>query len=189
LTNSGVSRQHLLVSVPATMDGDWIVRDLDSVNGTFVREDDGSFRQIHGEVHLRWDSVVRMGPANVLGYTFWLCQLLQTDPKDFSLQFRRLNMLLDEFHAEKQQMDEDAKKQQKKSIYRRAGLSIAMLPLRIGGMAVAGAVSQLMDMNKEKPKMSRDYKLFMRCPNGACGKPLAEHDIRNGQCPYCKAHI
>ncbi|MBR2167393.1 MAG: FHA domain-containing protein [Paludibacteraceae bacterium] len=199
ITNAGVGRQHLQVTIPASMDGDWIVKDLNSTNGTFVQEEDGSFRQLLGEERLRWDSVVRMGPANVMGYTFWLCQLLQTDPKDFSYQFRKLHKMLDDCADEKVRIEEETKNQRQRMIYLRVGLTLAVviiaavvfedMIIKMIGMTVAGALVQLIDLKKEKPKMSRDYKLFMRCPNGACGKPLSEHDIRNGLCPYCKAHI
>lgn len=199
ITNGGVGRQHLLVTVPNSVDGDWVVKDLDSANGTFVQQEDGSFRQITGEEHLHWDSVVRMGPANMMGHTFWLCQLLQNDPKEFPYQFRKLSHMLDECAEDKKRVEEEVKNQQKKSIYLRVGLTIGVVAIvaivipdpvvKMVGMAVAGALAQLIGLKKEKPKMAKDYKAFMRCPNGACSKPLSEYDIRNGMCPYCKAHI
>lgn len=199
ITNAGVGRQHLLITVPSSMDSDWLVKDNNSTNGTFVQQEDGSFRPLRGEERLRWDSVVRMGPANMMGYTFWLCQLWQTDPNDYSLQFRRLNQILKEWEEEKQRVEDEIKAQRKKSVYLRIGLTLTVVLIaafaipdpttKMIGMVLAGALAQLIDLKKEKPKLTKDYKALLRCPNGKCGKPLAEHDIRNGMCPYCKAHI
>ena len=201
ITEEGVSRQHLVVTVPDRMDGTWVVQDLGSSNGTFVQLEDGSFTHMTGTQNLTWDTVVRMGPDNLYGRTFWLCQLVQTDPNDFSLQFAELNRMLDQMTTEKQQLTEDQEKEKNRSAIIKAVITgVASLGLcfllpegwgmaRFALMPVVGVFIPLFFINKKKPQPSKDYKALLRCPNGKCGRPLSEHDIRRGQCPACKAHI
>jgi len=201
ITEEGVSRQHLQVTVPDRMDGAWMVQDLGSSNGTFVQLEDGTFTQMTGTQQLSWDTVVRMGPDNMYGRTFWLCQLVQTDPNDYSMQFAELNRMLDEFSSEKQRLTEEQEKQKNKSAIWKAvitgcvSLGICfLLPSELGMMRFAlmpivGVIIPFFFMGKKNNQPSKDYKALLRCPNGKCGRPLTEHDIRRGQCPVCKAHM
>ena len=43
ITEEGVSRQHLQITVPDQVNGTWIVQDLGSSNGTFIQNEDVSF--------------------------------------------------------------------------------------------------------------------------------------------------
>ena len=200
ITEEGVSRQHLQITVPDQMGGTWTVQDLGSANGTFIQKEDGSFEQMTGVRQCSWDTVIRMGPDNLYGRSFWLCQLTQTDPNDFSLQFSKLNRMLDEFAADKQRLTEEKEKQQKKAAITKAailvGISLVVcaIPqlgmLRFVVLPIAGVIAPFLFKKKEGANlMTKDYKAFLRCPNGKCGRPLSEHDIRRGQCPICKAHI
>lgn len=201
ITEEGVGRQHLQVLVPDRMDGDWVVRDLNSANGTFVQRADGSFEQMYGVQHFSWDTVVRMGPANMYGRTFWLCQLTQTDPNDYSLQFRKINRQLNTFIEEKKQQAEEQERQRTRKNFIRAlilavisaGLIYIIPPeyqtARFAVLPIAGAIVPLLLQKKKVDCQSKDYKAIFRCPNGKCGRPLTEFDIRRGFCPACKAHM
>lgn len=208
ITEEGVSRQHLQVMVPDKMEGTWIVKDLGSANGTFVQQQDGTFVRMYGTQQLSWNTVLRMGPDNMYGRTFWLCQLTQTDPNDFSLQFAELNRQLNAFSAEKRQRIEKQDREKKQALITRAIVSITILALalilpeiipgmsdksamtfRIVGMGISGSILPLFFLTKKKDETSKDYKAVFRCPNGKCGRPLTEFDIRRGQCPACKAHM
>lgn len=208
ITEEGVSRQHLQVTVPDRIDGTWVVKDLDSSNGTFIQKEDGFFEQLHGTKQLSWDTVLRMGPANMYGRTFWLCQLTQTDPNDYALQFTELNRRLDAFVAEKKQQTEELEKQKKQAAITRAIISISVvlvitlilpivlgmesqeaMTLRIVAMSITGAIIPIFFLSRRSDNSSKDYKAVFRCPNGKCGRPLTEYDIRRGQCPACKAHM
>ena len=208
ILEEGVSRQHLQVTVPDRMDGVWSVKDLGSSNGTFVQQKDGTFVRMTGIRQLSWNTVIRMGPDNMYGRTFWLCQLTQTDPNDFSLQFTELNRQLNAFSAEKQRRIEKQEDERKKAVYTRVIISLSILALafilpeiipgmndkaamtfRIVGMGISGPILLLLGIRKKKDDMSKDYKTVFRCPNGKCGRPLSEYDIRRGQCPACKAHM
>ena len=201
ILEEGVSRQHLQVVVPNKMDDEWIVQDLNSANGTFVQQKDGTFERVSGTLRLTWDTVIRMGPANMYGRTFWLCQLTQTDANDFSLQFGKLNRQLDSFIAGKKQQVEDSEKQKKRAMIIRgffiAFVSITafvLLPesmgyMRLGALPIAGVIAALLFNESKNVNPSQDYKAIFRCPNGKCGRPLTEYDIRRAQCPACKAHM
>lgn len=209
ITEEGVSRQHLQVTVPDRMEEPWFVKDLGSSNGTYVQQADGTFERVHGTLQLSWDTVVRMGPANMYGRTFWLCQLTQTDVNDYELQFRELNRRLDAFMVEKQQKSEKLEKQKKQSAIIKAFISIAvvlifvlLLPvlmpdsaqqtittLRVVVTTITTALVPVFFLNKKNDNPPTDFKSVFRCPNGKCGRPLTEYDIRRGQCPACKAHM
>lgn len=202
ITEEGVSRQHLQITIPDRMDGTWIVQDLGSSNGTFVQQEDGSFEQMTGMMQCTWDTVIRMGPDNLYGRTFWLCQLMQTDPNDFSMQFAKLNRLLDEFAQEKEELTRAKENEKNRSAIIKAlilaGISVGLyfiLPASLGAarlavLPLAGVIVPFLFRKSESSaQLSKDYKAIFHCPNGKCGRPLTEHDIRRGQCPACKAHI
>lgn len=208
ITEEGVSRQHLQVAVPDRMDGEWVVQDLNSANGTFIQQKDGTFERVSGSLRLTWDTVIRMGPANMYGRTFWLCQLTQTDPNDYARQFTELNRRLDAFVAEKKQQTEELERQKKQAAITRAIITISVvliislilpvvfemeqqtaMTLRIVAMSITGAIIPIFFLSKKSDSSSKDYKAVFRCPNGKCGRPLSEYDIRRGQCPACKAHM
>ena len=201
ITEEGVSRQHLQITVPDQVNGTWIVQDLGSSNGTFIQNEDGSFEQMTGMRQCTWDTVIRMGPDNLYGRTFWLCQLVQNDPNDFSMQFAKLNKMLDQFMQEKQELTEAQEKDKNRSAIIKAVVTgVASLGLcfllpegwgmaRFALMPVVAVIIPIFFIGKKKPTQKKDYKAFLRCPNGKCGRPLSEHDIRRGQCPACKAHI
>ncbi len=207
ILEEGVSRQHLQVVVPDRMEDIWTVMDLGSSNGTFVQQKDGTFERMQGTQKLSWNAVIRMGPDNMYGRTFWLCQLTQTDPNDFSLQFTELNRQLNALSTEKQRRIEKQEEERKKAIYTRAIISVSILvfslvlpgllgieqqtamTIRILGMGIAGSILPIFFLGKKSNNALKDYKAVFRCPNGKCGRPLTEFDIRRGQCPVCKAHI
>ena len=208
IQEEGVSRQHLQVTLPDRTDGIYTVKDLDSSNGTFVQQEDGTFERMTGIRQLSWNTVIRMGPDNMYGRTFWLCQLMQTDPNDFSLQFTELQRQLDAFCTEKKKRKEKQEKEKKQSLITRAVITISILLLafilpgiipgmssqaamnfRIVGMGICAPLFLLLSVIKKKDDVSKDYKAVFRCPNGKCSRPLTEYDIRRGQCPACKAHI
>lgn len=201
ITEECVSRQHLQVTVPDQMNGIWIVQDLGSSNGTFIQKEDGSFEQMTGMCQCTWDTVVRMGPDNMHGRTFWLCQLVQTDPNDFSMQFAKLNRMLDQSAQEKQDwIDEQERIKRRSAIIKAVVTGVVSLGLcfllpegwgmaRFALMPVVAVIIPTFFMGKIKPAPMKDYKAFLRCPNGKCDRPLSEHDIRRGQCPACRAHI
>lgn len=201
ILEEGVGRQHLQVVVPDQLNDVWEVTDLESTNGTFVQQQDGSYERMYGSQKLAWNTVLRMGPDNMYGRTFWLCQLTQTDPNDYSLQFSELNRRLNILSAEKKKQVEEQERQKKKSAILKAiiiasvsTLAFIVLPpewgyMRLAVLPLAGAIVPFMFQNGNSSQLIKDYKAVFRCPNGKCGRPLSEYDIRRGQCPVCKAHI
>lgn len=66
IKNAGVSRQHASITIEG---GHWILEDLDSTNGTFVRDDNGLYQRV-SRVEIKEDTMVRLGDESSNGYAF-----------------------------------------------------------------------------------------------------------------------
>jgi hypothetical protein len=196
IDSAGVSRRHLQVEIPEDwQDGNWNITDLNSSNGTFILQNDGTLRQLIGSSQVTWDTIVQLGPSNMKGYRFWLCQLLQTDPDDFSLQFSRLRQLSDERQSLLVKCREE--KAKSASIKNLGGIGAALLGVASGitaGLFIfRSAYSMGVDALSKKGNPEEDIKMhysnFLKCPRGSCSRPLSPSDIEFGRCPYCKAHM
>lgn len=80
IKNAGVSRQHASITIEG---GHWILEDLDSTNGTFVRDDNGLYQRV-SRVEIKEDTMVRLGDESSNGYAFmatmWWRTTLRTTP-------------------------------------------------------------------------------------------------------------
>ena len=97
-------------------------------------------------------------------------------------------------------MQEQEQQKKRSAIAKAAAVGVASLGLclilpeswgmaRLALLPVVGAIIPFWLQNKKNDKPTKDYKTVFRCPNGKCGRPLTEYDIRHGQCPACKAHM
>lgn len=59
LTESSISRQHAVLHVDPN--GQLTLRDNNSMNGTWIRMNDGSFRRLEGEIKVRPETTIRLG--------------------------------------------------------------------------------------------------------------------------------
>lgn len=59
LTDSTISRQHAVLHVEPN--GQLILRDNNSLNGTWIKMNDGSFKRLSGEVLVRPETTIRLG--------------------------------------------------------------------------------------------------------------------------------
>lgn len=86
IKNAGVSRQHASITIEG---GHWILEDLDSTNGTFVRDDNGLYQRV-SRVEIKEDTMVRLGDESSNGYAFMAHHVVEDDPENYAYEFARL---------------------------------------------------------------------------------------------------
>lgn len=77
LKEASISRKHALFHMDERT-GVMTLRDIGSVNGTYIKANDGTFKRINGEVKVGFSTVVRLGAV----HTFIIKELLKQTGKE-----------------------------------------------------------------------------------------------------------
>ena len=194
IKNAGVSRQHASITIDG---GHWILKDLDSTNGTFVRDDNGDYKRV-GQVEIAEDTMVRLGDESSNGYTFMAHHVVEDDPENYAYEFARLADLRVKFKKERERSQ---------AAQRNRGLVQILISVLVIAVSYMPFLSeqpklQLMVMRigmllppiyiffaSGRNKMQRIYDRQQRmlvCPR--CGRPLTDYEITKQMCMTCKAH-
>lgn len=191
----GVSRQHAEVDMNGE-DGHWILRDLDSTNGTFLRDEQtGEFRRITS-VSITPMSFIRLGSTNSKGFCFYARQLL--DPGDYKEELKYIYQKEKEYEAKKEKVEKTTKIV--RVVQTAFPLVVAVIPLLLGNKdgtvffirlfaasALSGIIQILYDPKKKLKQLNATADNFRYCPNPACRQKLNSADIKDMNCPYCHA--
>ena len=78
IKNAGVSRHHARISI---VGGKWLLEELNSTNGTFVRKAGGSFLRV-ATISMNEDSVIRLGDECANGYSLKAHHSFEPDPEN-----------------------------------------------------------------------------------------------------------
>lgn len=192
---NGVSGQHAKIRI-SDRDG-WIIEDLKSANGTYVRDGNGDFHRVYTK-RIKESDVIRLGNGGANSFTFYAHRVIAPQ-ESYIYEFRQLR---DEL---KIQLEREHKQEKKVEfngwISKLSGLAV------IGLCAIAGSINGISidpntrylliacapvvvgiifngDMKRLKSVKRQRDKLLL-CPH--CGKPISEFDIKQGQCSRCKA--
>lgn len=191
IAQEGVSREHAKLTIGDG--GKWTLEDLNSGNGTFIRNADGDLEQIGRKV-ISESTYICLGPDNVNGCKFYGWQLLT--PKDYHKAFDFLEDL--DADIEKRLEQADGKSQMvRKTI---AGVSMVgfigsffvdnndmrTMLLRVS-TATTGLSSMLYDPGKQKKKLKALQEKFFGCPNPACSHTMTGKEVKNRRCSKCGA--
>lgn len=192
-----VSGKHVKLTV--TDEGKWKIEDLNSSNGTFVRNEEGMFDRVYTKDITEFD-VIRLGNDGANSYVFIARRAF--DPEDsYRKEFRHLSKLL------KKSKEEEERKEHRIElngwISKLSGVAVVVLcavlgsidginidaNVRIGLAACAPIIVGLFFSGDKKALkiLKKKKERFMICPNPNCGRRLTEFDIEQGQCPKCKA--
>lgn len=190
-----VSGKHAKITV--SDNGDWEIEDLDSVNGTFVRNDNFEFEKVYTR-KIHESDIIRLGNDGANSFIF--CAHRALHPNDnYAYEFRLLQHLL------KQSREDEAKKEKK--------ANWASWVISIGAFAVWGLteiIDKILNIDPDPNKrmiimmgvppllkimlggftkgaksVKKTREKFMLCPK--CGKRISEFDVEQGQCSKCKA--
>lgn len=196
IKQAGVSRRHALITI--SDNGRWTLEDLNSSNGTFIRDKNGDLRRI-SKVDIEPMTFINLGPNNSNGCSFYA--YYASGENSLNKAFEYLNEKEDKF-------DEALLKAEKKD--RRVkivpalisilaivgsfcvsedvkvnGHGVALLLVRLGSVASA-VVTLLYNPFKGVKDLRMKREKFHRCPNPKCSHILRTEEIRNMRCGVCK---
>lgn len=190
-----VSGRHVRITI--SDNGDWKLEDMQSPNGTFVRNDNFEYERVYNR-QIKESDIIRLGNDGANSFVFTARRALYPDDT-YSYEFKQLQRLL------RRSREEEARKE------RRA--NIAGWLTSFGAMAAFG-ITELITLVTGKPsnpnmrlvfmmflvpilkgvlgnltkgtrKVKKIREKFMLCPK--CGRRIPEFDVEQGQCSKCKA--
>jgi len=194
----GVSRHHAIFTIDDY--GQWIIADNNSINGTFVRDEEtGDLIRVTSQgMHINEMSFIVLGADNSAGCCFYAKQLLS--PGDFMEE--HLYML-----SKKQELDKEEENVAKRAKMVRLCIFIIMILFTIGtviwqqlderatgmifhvyrglSLLTMGATT-FYDAQGKRAKVMKKRKLFSQCPNPECDRKLSSDEIENLKCARCQ---
>lgn len=195
-----VSGSHVKIKIDDN--GRWEIEDLDSPNGTFIKDGNGIFQRVFKK-NISEDTVIRLGQEGNKSYVFMAHRAISPDDT-YEYEFRRLKKLL------KNQIEEEEALEIRNA--RNMNIVKASAPLALGlciaaqyiipglknnsdanlwisriAMAVAPvAIGMFFGIDTKSIKaLKQKRQRVLTCPK--CGYPVSEFDINNMQCSRCKA--
>lgn len=191
ITQSGVSRHHAKITIDD--DGKWILEDLKSTNGTFIRDHKGNMRRI-SSVNIEPMTFICLGPENSNGCSFYACHI--KEGKNYIKEYEYLNDLEDKFDTQLEKIEENIKRQKwiiliinilvvLASLINSVPSDVRMNMLRIAPLFTA-AFAVFYDVNEKKKKIASQREKFHQCPNPKCSHVLKTSEIREMRCGKCK---
>ena len=190
IKQQGVSREHARLVIDDA--GQWTLTDLDSSNGTFVRNDAGEWERI-SKKKISEDAYICLGPDNANGCKFYARHVLS--PDDYSADFDQLEDM-DNAIQSKREATEQRARMIRKLIAIVSGVALVgsfIVPgdgLRMGAWIGAKVQDFHAPMTHHMGsgmgvKDLRD-KLY-GCPNPGCFHMLTPKEVHNRRCSKCKA--
>ena len=188
-----VSREHARITIDDN--GHWKLEDLNSLNGTFIRNEQGELVRV-GTIAITPDTYICLGPDNALGCKFYACRLT-AEADNYSHEFNLLQRFCKEYS------DKVAAVERTSNIVTKA-IGFVSLLLLLGsfliqdqsvnirllrvGTALSTCSSLLYSPRKTIKKLHTKYTELFSCPNPNCNSKLSQKEIEDCQCSRCKAH-
>ena len=192
IKGGGVSRRHAEVEILGEGDNArWTLRDLDSTNGTFVRDDNGEMIPV-GKKAISPMTFISLGPDNSKGCSFYARQLLH--PGGFTEEYEFINEKEDEYEEKLEAIDKKARLI--KWVIFAINIVIVVFSIAIenqmslwilrSGTILSTFFAAIYDANGSKKRLKKRYEQFHHCPNPECSHKLNTAEIRNMRCQKCK---
>lgn len=196
-----VSRHHAKIVIDDN--GNWMLVDTNSLNGTFVMEANGNLRKINQMV-ITPTTKIQLGPPNINGFSF-IAGLVLGD-ESFTQAWDELSRDLKQIQADEKRTIRRAKiwnwcqrlggvlgialsAAVAAVIFKEEGTTKAELNLNRGLMVacplIIGLLADFFMADREQFIRRRKQ---LRCPNPKCDRILSENEIERGQCAVCKCH-
>ncbi len=194
-----VSRRHAKITVGD--DGQWILEDLNSTNGTYIIDENDELVQIKRMNITEFTRIV-LADQTSMGFMFYAHHILEENPKNYQQEFRYVLQIHDVAIKEKTMID--AKLHKKSMVKFLPGFISAMigliltflLPLhqKVYGVAVTAVFTTILQAfinvyvskDTKLKTFNSKYSGKLTCP--CCSKPLSEVEFKNQMCSRCKAH-
>ena len=130
IKNAGVSRQHARIIIDDR--GQWVLEDLNSTNGTFVRDEKGEYQRV-SRIGIQEDTVIRLGDESNNGYSFMAHHVVEDDPDNYAYEFARIRQWREDFRKERDRCQSQT---------RNKGLIQIFLSVAIIGITFIPAIEQ-----------------------------------------------
>ena len=197
---NGVSSKHVKITVHD--DGEWEVEDLNSANGTFVKDRNGNFQRVYRK-KITEKTVLRLGQQGPDSFVF-MAHRVVAEPNNYAYEFKHLQKLLARQRDEEEALE---RKNSRNMNIVKLGAPAAMvlcmgldmvvpalkdnpslnLMVSRGAMCLAPfVVGMFFGIDRKGAKMVKQRRLkVLTCP--CCNHPVSDYDIENLQCSRCRA--
>jgi len=196
INGSSVSRQHAEVTI--NDNGIWTLTDLNSTNGTFVRDEQTGVLKRISQIEIHPLTFICLGPDNSHGCSFYARQVL--NPGDFKDELEYMNEKEDEYDKELVAVERKIRWQRWIVFFLNVGVAgiTLLIPrsfdsvitdFRLNIMRIVPICSTFFsafyDFSGEKKKLAEQYNRFRHCPNPECHNKLKSTEIRSMDCSKC----
>lgn len=192
-----VSSNHASITIDDY--GGWLLKDLDSTNGTFIRNDStGKFIPVDGAgTPISEMTFIILGADNSMGCCFYARQILSV--KDCFAEHQYMLQKKEEFDKQEEIAGNRPKTIRKAifwimavftiltfipSIEEQGGVQLFRL-FRFFSIASMGTTA-FYDVQAKKDKIKKLRSKFNQCPNPECDHKLSSDEIENLKCKKCK---
>ena len=196
----GVSGAHAKISIHDN--GTWQLEDLESANGTFLKDSTGNFQRVYKKV-INENSIIRLGQEGHDSFIFTAHRVVATD-SSFVYEFKQLRKQLKSIIEEEEILERKNQRNMKivkaaspialalcvlaqygiPELKEKSDLNLWISRIAMGAAPVVIGAFFGIDMQAVKALKQKRAKL-LTCPQ--CGYPISEFDIQNMQCSRCKA--
>lgn len=196
----GVSGSHVKITV--SENGTWELEDLNSTNGTFIKDDNGNFQRVFKKV-INENSIIRLGQEGHDSFVFTAHRAIASD-QSFAYEFKQLKKQLKSIIEEEASLEHKNRRNMKivkvaspialglcvlaqyciPGLKDKADLNLWISRIAMGAAPILVGTVFGIDTQAVKALKQKRTKV-LRCPQ--CGYPISEFDIQNMQCSRCKA--
>lgn len=195
ITNRFVSRRHARVSYRPDNPIPWFIEDIDSTNGTFVQDADGSYVRIASKEVPSGTWIKLGGDKSGVGHRFLIDHLLG-EADNYNSEFLIIASKLEEYKVRNAEVADIARKRRLRfqgiTLGATAILAVAGVmtgkPFMYGASALTGCLgflSTYRDKGSLQKELNDKYAGYFSCP--CCGRPLSEAAINAMECQACHA--
>ena len=199
IEGSRVSQRHCEVKVE---NGEWTIRDLNSLNGTFIRDDrTGRYIPVSGSpTTITPHTFICLGETGGEGSAFYAWSLFH--PDDYTSLVAHIREKEDEFEAEMRQIKRRVRRQ--KIMVMALNVLIIMVSfidaldqvnkdLRMYLLRVVplltSAFAVFYDASDARERVKERRRQFRICPNPECHQEISGSDLRNHVCHHCNTPL
>lgn len=186
--------------------GVWQLEDLNSANGTYIRNVDGEFERVFN-IQITPETIIRFGVAGHMSHTCWACHIkswYEGNKDNYFYEFNRIQQVAAKYNEAVAKQEAINERHNWIATFSSAGGMVIFLIISAitgdGEIKSGDMVLRMMIMSALPPLVktcfSKDAKKLralrqmrtwqLTCPK--CFMPLSDMEIQNLKCGKCKAH-
>ena len=203
LTESSISKHHASFHLDEKS-GKMTLRDEKSMNGTYIKAKDGTFKRLYGEAVVGLNTIVRLGAK----HTFTIKELVNTPPPPPETDISKLRSVYEIYNSNKMRLEAKTSNimMLKITSMSLSSIFVIIIPLllpenvvddttkkviQVVGTILALIISWVLvdmknkDLIRQKDQNERYFKKNYRCPKCGFhfGTRIYENILAEGRCP------